>query len=287
MVDRIKANITVLIKYLMAYWSSLSALACVWLAFISWDDMGISGKLYRLLVLLSIFVISVILAVITVLLRKRNKVFGDINKGLELCYGDIMKIGFPKKLSNKRIIVIPVNRCFDLSCDENLVSRKSIHGQWIEKFLSSNAQQDDVHQYIQDVLEQRQIPFELIEPCNKKSGYLRRYSPGTVVEIKGDNNVTYYLLALSKFDEDLRAYCSEIEFYKALHGLVEYYDAHGQGEDLYCPIMGDHIARPIRNTSDIISFMVSFFRFNQKNIHGKVHMVVYNKMKSDISILDY
>lgn len=287
MINRIKTNTTVLIKYTLAYWSSLSALACVWLAFISWDDMGIGGKFDRLLVLLGIFVTSAVLAVGTVFFRKRKKIFGDINKGLVLCYGDIMKIGFPKRLSKKRIVVIPVNRCFDLSCEKNLVSRKSIHGQWIEKFLHSREHRDNVHKYIQDVLEQRQVPFELLEPCSKKGGYLYRYRPGTVVEIEGNNNVTYYLLALSKFDRDLRAHCSETEFYETLCGLVEYYDAHGQGEDLYCPIMGDHIARPIRNTSDIISFMLSFFRFNQKNIHGNIHMVVYNKMKSEISILDY
>lgn len=287
MIDRIKANTTALIKYSLAYWSSLSAFACVLLAFISWDDIGVSGKVNRLLILLCIFVVSTISAACTVFLRKRNKIFGDINKGLNLCYGDIMKIGFPKKNSKKRIVVIPVNRCFDLSCDGNLVTRKSIHGQWIEKFILSHEQRDNVHKHIQDALEQRRIPFEMLEPCNKKGGYLHRYRPGTIVEIDGDNNVTYYLLALSKFDEDLKAHCSETEFYETLHGLVEYYDAHGQGEDLYCPVMGDHITRPIRNTSDVISFMVSFFRFNQKNIHGKIHMVVYNKMKSQISILDY
>lgn len=287
MIIRIKTNVKVLIKYILAYWSSLSTLVCVWLSFISWDDMGINRKLPRIFVLLGIVAIALIASALTIFFRKSKKFFGDINKGLILCYGDIMKLGFPRKVLKKRIVVIPVNRCFDLSCDGNLISKKSIHGQWIERFILSDEQRETIHKFIQQDLKQRKVSSESLETSSKKAGNLQRYQPGTIVEIEGKNNVTYYLLALSKFDQDLKAHCTETEFYETLHGLIEYYDAHGQGEDLYCPIMGDHIVRPVRDTTDIINFMLSFFRFNKKNIHGKIHMVVYNKMKSVISILDY
>ena len=140
---------------------------------------------------------------------------------------------------------------------------------------------------IQKILAERREQFDLLPKDDKCDGNLKHYRPGTVVELAGKNNVTFYLLALSALDKDLRAFCSETDFYMTLQGLLKYYDIHGMGEDLYCPVMGDHIVRPTRDTIDIISLMLSILRFNRGKIHGNIHIVVYDKMKSEIPILDY
>lgn len=286
MIDRIKANFTSLVRYFFAIWSSLSALAGVWLTFVSWEDMGITGRFARILILLGIILIAMICAAVTVLCRNSKRIFGDINKGAELCYGDIIRIGFPKK-EQRRIVVIPVNRCFDLSCEGSLISRRSIHGQWIERYIGNDDERVQLTNKIQQILTDRGEQFDLLHIADKCDGNLKRYRPGTVVELAGGKNVSFYLLALSEFDKDLRAHCSEADFYATLQGLLEYYDIHGMGEDMYCPVMGDHIVRPTRDTKDIISLMLSVLRFNRGKIHGKIHVVVYDKMKSEIPILDY
>lgn len=286
MINRIKANCAVLIKYGLAYWSSLSALACVWLSFISWEDMGINRKLHRVMLLLGIVAFSFILSVFTIFLRKRKKIFGDINKGVTLCYGDIIKLGFPKRLSKKRIVVIPVNRCFDLSYEGNLISEKTIHGQWIKRYITSEQKRENIHKEILNKLAQQNAAYIELKKEDKRAGYLKRYDPGTIVELKGLNNINFYLLAVSEFDSNLRANCSESDFYTAIQGLMEYYDINGQGYELYCPIMGDHIMRPTRETNDIISLMLSILKFNRLKIHGKIHIVVYDQMKGNISILE-
>lgn len=285
MIDRIKVNFTSLVKYFLATWSGLSALVGVLLTFVSWEDMGITDWLVRILILFGIILVAVASAGITILCRNRKHIFGDINKGTELCYGDIIKLGFPKKCQ-RRIVVIPVNRCFDLSCEGNLISRRSIHGQWLEKYIGNTNERVQLSYKIQKTLAERGEQFDLLRKEDKCDGNLKRYRPGTVVELAGKNNITFYLLALSEFDKDLRAHCSETDFYATLQGLLEYYDIHGMGEDLYCPVMGDHIVRPTRDTSDIISLMLSVLRFNRGKIHGNIHVVVYDKMKAEIPILD-
>lgn len=284
--QRVEENFSILIKYFLAYWSSASALAGVWLAFVSWEDMGITGRVNRILILLGIGLAAFVAAGITILCRNKTKIFGDINKGVELCYGDVIKLGFPKK-PTRRIIVIPVNRCFDLSCERNLISSKSIHGQWINKYIRNSNEQLQLGQQIQAILAERNIPYDELRNEDKCAGNRKRYPAGTIVELAGNDGITFYLLALSEFDADLRAHCSETAFYETLQGLLEYYDVHGMGEEMYCPIMGDHIVRPTRETRDIISLMLSVFRFNREKIHGRIHLVVYEKMKSDIPILDY
>ena len=121
---------------------------------------------------------------------------------------------------------------------------------------------------------------------NKTIGNRVRYSPGTVVEIQGDNNVTFYLLAFSYLDEELKAQSSEIDFYNTLSGLIDYYNTHDNSKELFCPVMGDHIVNPVRDTESCLDFMISVFKFKKSCIRGKINIVVYNELKSKISILD-
>lgn len=287
MIERIKNNIAVLIKYTLTCWGGLSAFAGVWLSFVTWDDMGITVKSHRILILIVLAAASLLISVIMIFFRNQKKIFGDINRGVTLCYGDIIKIGFPKAAGPKRIVVIPVNRCFDLSCEGNLVSRKTVHGQWIERYIRSDKDRMQIQESIQQSLNERNSVFEELTRDDKPGGNLKRYRPGTVVEVEGQDGIAFYLLALSQFDNALKAHCSEPEFYETLQGLLEYYDAHGQGEDLYCPIMGDHIVRPTRETGDMIALMLALLRFNKERIHGKIRVVVYDQMKKDIPILEY
>lgn len=97
----------------------------------------------------------------------------------------------------------------------------------------------------------------------------------------------FYLLALSKLDNNLIANCTELEFYNSLSKLLVYYDSYGQGADLYCAVMGDKIVKPHRETKETIDFMISVFKFNNNEIRGNINLVIYEGLKSTISILDY
>lgn len=285
--QRLKNNLAALARSFVAWWGGLTTLATVILSFITWDDLGVSSKAVRLVILAGLAVIAALVAIVRMLSRQQNDIFGDTNRGVVLRYGDIIKLGFPKKDKGSKIVVIPVNRCFDLSCEDNLVSHRSIHGQWIDNYINSETERVRIERRIHEALSQAGAPYDQLTKAEKCAGNLRRYRPGTVVELPGKNGVMFYLLALSSFDRDLKAHCTEPEFYETLQGLLEYYDAHGQAEDMYCPVMGDHIVRPTRDTRDIIHLMLSVFRFNRNRVHGKLHLVVYENMKADISILDY
>ena len=173
-----------------------------------------------------------------------------------------------------------------MSCKDNLIAKRSIHGQWINSLIKDSEQRTKLNNYIQKNLSERQIPYTELTKESKKAGNLKRYKSGSVVEIPYNNNTTFYLLAFAELDQNLKAQCTEIEFYRALSGLLEYYDSNSQGTDLYCPVMGDHIVNPCRDTKSIIDFMISVLKFNKSKIRGKMNIVVYYKLKSTISILD-
>ena len=278
----IKSNYSVLFKYFLAYCSAVFALLEIVCIFISLDDCGIDTRTKKVILLFICLVIAITLTTINVLARNKKQIFGDINRGLTLKYGDVINLGFPKKDKGERIIVIPVNRCFDLSCENNLINPTSIHGQWINKYITNEEERKRIKNRIDGTLQKcdSQIVTE------KTVGNNMRYSPGTVVELQGKNNVTFYLLAFSYLDHELKAQSSEIEFYNTLSGLIDYYNTHDYSKELFCPVMGDHIVNPHRDTESCLDFMISVFKFKKHCIRGKINIVVYNKLKSTISILD-
>lgn len=284
--NRLKINTTILIKYFISICGSLTALASLILAFVSWDDIGIKNFSCKLLILIGIIIVSLLIAAVTILSRNKKTIFGEIDKGLSIQYGDIIKIGFDNHGKSKKIVVIPVNRCFDLSCENNLISDTSIHGQWLNKYITSEKDRIELHQKIESCLADY-TDYTEINASEKKYGYLKRYASGTIVELPETNGITFYLFGVSELDRNLKATSTEIDYFQALQSLVDYYDSHGQCIDLYCPVFGDHIIRPTRPTEDILHFMISTFKINKLKIHGNIHIVVYYQKKANVPILKY
>lgn len=286
-ISRLKVNSIVLFKYFLSVWGALSAFVSLVLTFVSWEDVGITAYSHKLLLLFSLATGSAVVSIIMIFIRNKTAIFGDVDKGLLVQYGDIINLGFNNCGKGKKIIVIPTNRCFDLSCEKNLIVENSIHGQWIKKYISSNDSRPKVHQEIESFLSAHNAEFTEVNIKDKKCGYLHRYAPGTIAELYGPNEVIFYLWGVSEFDSDLRANCNDLDYFKALQSLIDYYDTNGQCIDLYCPVFGDHIIRPTKSTDDVLHFMISMFKLNRSKIHGNIHIVVYDQKKSDVPILKY
>lgn len=287
MFTRIKNNWKIIKSKYVSIAGTLFSVVTLLLSFLSWEDLGIENGYIRILILLLLMILCAASAIVYCLNKNVKSIFGDNNKGVKVCYNDLINLSFPETNEGDRIIVIPVNRCFDVSFEQNLVAENSIHGKWLKRYIVSEDQRDYMNKEIQTKLKEKGYDYDELNREDKKAGNLIRYQPGTVVEMPGTNGVKFYLLAVAMFDKNLNARCTEEEFYKTIQGLVEYYDINGLSKDIYIPVMGDHIIRPTRETKDIIDLMVSMFKFNKQNIHGKVHIVVYSEMKNIISILDY
>jgi len=287
LLNRLKINTTVLFKYFVSIGGSLTAFATLILSFASWEDLGIKNFSCKLLILIGIGVVSFLIAAVAILARNKKTIFGEMDKGLLIQYGDVINLGFNNYGKSKKIIVIPVNRCFDLSCEDNLISEGSIHGQWLKNYITSESGREKLHQKIESDLAEQNANYTEVDKNEKKYGYLKRYAPGTIVELIETNGITFYLWGVSELDSNLKANSTEIDYFKALQSLVDYYDSYGQCVDLYCPVFGDHIIRPTRPTEDVLHFMISTFKINRLKIHGNIHIIVYNQKKADVPILKY
>lgn len=101
-ITRIKVNGKVLFKYFLSVWGIVSALASLVLAFVSWEDFGIVNLSHKILILIGIAILSLIISLVFIFIRNRNTIFGDIDKGLSIQYGDVIKLGFDNSGKSKK-----------------------------------------------------------------------------------------------------------------------------------------------------------------------------------------
>ena len=269
-------------KNMIGVWSVLAAVLGVVFVFVDWATLGLNSLQCRLAAFLSLMVFAAVLSLWRVCCMQEKNVFGSSENGVMVQYGDLLEISRRSCTSEPRIVVIPVNRCFDMTTADNLVTPNSIHGKWLTEYIKDEVSREKLAHRIETALHGQ--PCMVVSRHQKPNGNRNRYEPGTVVEVPGPDGVTFYLLAMATYKNDLEVTCSEREFYEVIQGLVDYHMLHGRGNDLYCPIMCDHIVQPPKASAEVLELILAILKYNKENIHGKIHVVVYDKHRDEVPI---
>lgn len=254
------------------------------LSFLSWDEMGVTSKCYRIFLLVAIVLASFVISVFYLWVKRKNKLWEQGEKRIQAIYGDLLKISKNKRF--EKIVVIPVNTTFDTVVGDGIVSPGSVHGRWIKKFCSEGHTVDELDKLIQANFSTRKIaPYSVQDESEKPKGKRAMYPRGTVAVID-DDQTHYYLLALSHFDENLNAQCSKEELLSVITSMIDFYDKNGQGLPIYIPLMGSGISRANVTPEESLQIITDLLKLNRQKIHGEANIVVYSKLKSQVSIFD-
>ena len=285
MFSYIKNNIKVIIGIFSSTATMLLSLLTILLTFVSWEDMGFSEICSRLIILSCILALSAVFAVIAFLVKQSNDIWAQGTGKIRAIYGDIIRKAFPNRKSKERIVVIPVNTCFDTHVGDGLVSANTIHGKWILTLESKGIHKPELDAKINQAINTLRImPSITYSQADKPLGKREQYPLGTVIPLDGKNGVTYFLLALSEFDQNLNAQCSKEDFIKCVQSLISFYDQYGQGNPIFLPLMGTGLSRVNISQEESLSLLINLLKLNHSKIHGEVNIVVYNKEKDKVSI---
>lgn len=274
--------------------ASFSALSII-LSFITWEEMGVTNIFVKMLIFVLIIIMALIGSTLWISVFKRKRLLWTTGDGrVTVCYSDIMKLSFPKKKTVKKIVVIPVNTCFDTIVDENislydkpLVSPTTVHGLWIKNMVKHGFNINDIDIAIDKSISLRGInPVKELSRQEKKRGKLKCYENGTIAVVEGKNNVEFFLLALSEFDENNKAQSSKDEVIKSLRSLLDFYDVNGQGYQMYITLMGTGRSRSGLTHHDSLQTITSLFSLYSEKIHGDINIVIYKKDRDKVSIFD-
>lgn len=181
------------------------------------------------------------------------------------------------------ISVIGVNDYYDTIVDDQIVAKKTLHGQYIERIASA------------EKLEQLEQAITTSKVANKKGNYIEimdrprgrktRYSIGSLVEFEG-----YVLAAFTKFDKNDKAYLSAEEYVGFWMSFWNNMDEIYAGRTINIPLMGAGITR-FRNGKpskqellEIMLWSLKISGFHNTYADRQINMIIY---KADVDDIDF
>ena len=125
-----------------------------------------------------------------------------------------------------------------------------------------------------------------ISPTQKSKSSVGKkncYPIGTVAVVN-NRNVSFYLLAISEFDEKNKAQSTKEDIKAALVSMIDYYDTYGQGADLYLPFIGTGRSRALLSYQESFDLIKSTLIHHQEKIQGKIVIMALPEAISEIQL---
>lgn len=205
--------------------------------------------------------------------KSKTKITLDLSSELKLtiCEGDLFE--------QKGIICIPVNEYFDTHVGDGVVSAKTLHGIFINKFYADRI--PELEKKIQEQLPKgrHKTHSRRIEGCPEKI-----YDLGTCVDIREGEN-TYVLFALTHFDDNDKANVSRAEYTEVTRLLMEHLSKIAEGKPVYMPLFGTGLSRMRRTGQRILLHLVDALDFDDSaTIPGGVNIVIKSLNSVDVNL---
>lgn len=262
--------------------------------FCSFDSIFEGWKWYSKLavsagILLGIWCICLVINAVIFYRKKWIEVFeAGNNNHVYVQYGDVFSPNEVEEPDKRRNIIIPVNRCFDVIVDDDIISSKTLHGIALKRFYEGGAYSiETLNTTISNDIKQRQeLQPTQIDRSQKRAGNLERYPIGTIAEISVSEQEHYFLLALSTFNRDFKAETSNEDYVIATMKLIEYCNARSQGYPVVMPLIGAGLSRTAKDEREILRYLVGLLRLNKQQITCDIHIVVRASGKKSIAITD-
>ncbi|MCL2182126.1 MAG: DUF6430 domain-containing protein [Chitinispirillia bacterium] len=163
---------------------------------------------------------------------------------IEIVIGDLFK--------QNGSLIIGTNTTFDTHLSQNLISEKSIQGQFTKKFYYGNEIQLDKEIY----LGLQGIQFETLH--GDRIGKNKKYPIGTIVKLNPANR-TVYIVAIANINEHGVAKGTYDDLKKTLAEIWFFISKKGLKENLLIPVLGTGFARLPQTREEIIREIVKSF----------------------------
>lgn len=227
---------------------------------------------------ISITILVIALLYASIKIRKKKKLSLNITKKLHatVYYGDLFKAS--------GIIVIPVNEYFDTIVDDKIISSNTLHGKFIKSFFKNN--ESELKEHISKSLSKIS---PLSTNMNRRQGNRKRYPLGTVAIVKKEGK-TFFLLALTRFNDNHRAELTKSEYQRVIMDLFDFTEQHSQGFKINIPLIGSGHSGVELSEQKLLEFLLFSMTLNDKlTLLNGIDIILYKdvKDKMDLNKIDY
>lgn len=221
-------------------------------------------------------------------LKENNRIVANDDKyiwkngsnHIRVVYGDLFDFAFSKRSKKQRIVVIPVDTTFDthLSTKQETevnpkVSSETIHGKMLSRLYIKQLSKKEIDKRILDNLKANKLIRTNAKNISAPIGTIARLD---------FENVTFYLIAIAKFNKTYNAHSTKADITKAIEKLAEYYDKKGQGYEIYIPLIGTGMSRSGLTCNDSYHLIESIF--TERLVQGKVNIVIHPDNADEVYI---
>ncbi len=218
-----------------------------------------------------ILCLNIIYGVISILPKRKIKLKLDEKLNVDINFGDIFE--------KDGIIVIPVNDYFDTLVDEKVVTLKTLHGKFVKRFYSGN--ETTLKRLITASLKDVS-PIDINK--SRKQGNKSRYPLGTVACVSHEGK-KYYLVALTRFNENHRAEVKKSEYQRVLCDLFDYVEQNSQGERVNVPLIGAGHSGLKLADQKLLEFLLLSITLNDKlTLIKGLEIVLYDGIKPEVNL---
>lgn len=157
------------------------------------------------------------------------------------------------------IIVIGFNEYFDTHLGDGIVSPKTLHGIFINKYYKDHL--SDLDNDIQESLMQQGIK-PIASRCTRRhpAGKTDKYKLGTCALVH-DGGKKYVLVALTHFDGFDKANLSREEFNEVIGNLFEFVSNIAEDKPIHMPILGTGLSRLNRSDNRLLNYIIDCLDF--------------------------
>lgn len=189
------------------------------------------------------------------------------------------KVLFGDLFQGEEIIVIPVNEYFDTLVDDKVIASKTLHGLFIRNYFGGN--ESDLKQQIKNGLSNLK-PIEV--NSNRKTDNKEKYPIGTVCEVKKGNNV-FYLVALTRFNENHRAEITNSEYQRVLCDLFTFIEQNSQGRKVNIPLIGAGHSGVSLSKQKLLEFLLFSIALNDNlTLINGINIVLHDSVKDKVDL---
>lgn len=190
-----------------------------------------------------------------------ERLYRDNNGFIDLISGDLISLGFNKKLAtSEKIVVIPVDKKFTMifkdKNGEEVINKDTIHGEWLLRMNKIG-------------IKKPKIKYVKVNK-NMRIGKCRV------------GKTEFYLLPISTLKERNKAKSGKKTIMGAVDDLVSEYNVSGQGVPIYLPLIGTGRSRAHLSLKDSVSLIKDAFLKNKDGFFGEVKIVVLPKNIDDL-----
>jgi hypothetical protein len=229
---------------------------------------------YKTAIGIIVFVLLVIVYIgIWIYANKRQDIKLKINNSeIEIKFGDLFT-----EIADWKVIAF--NEYFDTLVDDKIIAKNTLNGIFIEKFYKENIEELD-----RIIATDTKLEF-VSENIKRSDGKKKKYKLGSICVV-GE----YFLTALTRFDDQNRAYLSINDYINFLLYFWAEIDRVYAGKTVALPVLGSGITRfkGYENISDqelleliIWAFKVSRIKFTYPS---KVKIIVFTEKSDKINL---